>query len=40
MQVVSFFYEGLMVLGSSLVFMALYVWSRKDPYQAVGNKKH
>jgi len=35
LTIISYFYGGLPVLGSSLVFMALYVWSRKDPYQTV-----
>lgn len=35
MLLLSYLLGGLYILGPALVFMALYVWSRKDPYQDV-----
>lgn len=35
MIVVAYFYEGLVFIGSALVFMTIYVWSRKDPHRPV-----
>lgn len=31
----AYFWDGLFFLGMSMVFMVLYVWSRKDPYRQV-----
>jgi len=33
--VIAFFWSGLFFPGPALVFMTLYVWSRKDPHAAV-----
>jgi Derlin-2/3 len=35
MTVIAYFWEGLAFLGPALVFMVIYVWSRKDPEQPV-----
>jgi len=35
MLLLSYLLGGLYILSPALVFMALYVWSRKDPYQDV-----
>lgn len=35
MIIVAYFYEGLVFLGPALVFMTIYVWSRKDPHRPV-----
>jgi len=35
MLIVAYFWPGLYFLGPAMVFMILYVWSRKDPYRQV-----
>jgi len=35
MLVIAYLLEGLVFLGPALVFMVLYIWSRKDPYRDV-----
>lgn len=35
MILTAYFWEGLVFLGPALVFMIIYVWSRKDPHKPV-----
>jgi Derlin-2/3 len=35
MILIAYFWPGLYFLGPAMVFMAMYVWSRKDPYGQV-----
>jgi Derlin-2/3 len=35
MLIFAYFWEGLFFLGPAMVFMVLYVWSRRDPYRQV-----